>query len=163
MSAHPLVPFSPPSDIGPFRIRPASEDDLPALVRLDTELFPDFAYPYFALRQFLDMYTDHLLVLDDGSCLHGYALSAPSADGCRSWILGLGVAKQLRGQGLARRLMQETLRRLPVDGVHEVWLTVEPTNTAAIALYRSLGFAEQGAREGYFGPGNDRLLLALRH
>ncbi|SFE86675.1 GNAT family N-acetyltransferase [Streptomyces mirabilis] len=163
MSAHPLVPFSPPSDIGPFHIRPASEDDLPALVRLDTELFPDFAYPYFALRQFLDMYTDHLLVLDDGSSLHGYALSAPSADGRRSWILGLGVAKQLRGQGLARRLMQETLRRLPTDGVHEVWLTVEPTNTAAIALYRSLGFVEQGAREGYFGPGNDRLLLALRH
>lgn len=163
MSAHPSVRSRRLPTLGPFRIRPASEDDLSALVRLDTELFPDFAYPYFALRQFLDMYTDHLLVLDDGACLHGYALSAPSADGCRSWVLGLGVAKQLRGQGMARRLMQETLRRLPIDGVHEVWLTVEPTSTATIALYRSLGFAEQGAREGYFGPGNDRLLPALRH
>ncbi|MER7685829.1 N-acetyltransferase [Streptomyces sp. NPDC097610] len=163
MSAHPLVPFSPPSGIGPFHIRPASEDDLPALFRLDTELFPHFAYPYFVLRQLFDVYTDHLLVLDDGSSLHGYALSAPSPDGRRSWILGLGVAKQLRGQGLARGLMLETLRRLPIGGVHEVWLTVEPANTAAIALYRSLGFAEQGVRKDYFGPGDDRLLLALRH
>lgn len=163
MSAHPLVPLSPPSEIGPFHIRPASEDDLPALVRLDTELFPDFAYPYFVLRQFLDLYQDRLLVLDDGSSLHGYALSALSADGRTSWILGLGVAERLRGRGLARRLMQETLRRLPADGVHEVWLTVEPANTAAIALYHSLGFTRQGARKDYFGPGHDRLLLALRH
>ncbi|MFK0018323.1 GNAT family N-acetyltransferase [Streptomyces sp. NPDC090798] len=87
----------------------------------------------------------------------------PSADGRASWILGLGVAERLRGRGLARRLMQETLRRLPADGVHEVWLTVEPANTAAITLYQSLGFTEQGARKDYFGPGHDRLLLALRH
>ncbi|GAA4999140.1 GNAT family N-acetyltransferase [Streptomyces siamensis] len=145
-----------------MQVRGASEQDLNALHQLDAELFPDFTYPYFVLRQFFDVCAKDFLVLDDGSSLCGYVLSATAPDRRKSWVLGLGVTKNLRGQGLGRRLMGEALHSLRDHGVPEVWLSVEPANDTAIALYRSLGFVHQGSEKGYFGPGEDRLLMMLR-
>ncbi|MFJ1971243.1 N-acetyltransferase family protein [Streptomyces sp. NPDC087903] len=144
-----------------LRIRAVTEADLPELVRLDGQAFPSGPYPYFVLRQFLDAYGDHLLVLDDGSSLLGYVFAtAPNAD--HSWILSLAITPGLQGRGLGRRLMSEILEHLRSEDVKEVWLTVEPTNDTAVVLYRSLGFVPEGApRQDYFGPGQHRLLMTL--
>ncbi|MHB9851002.1 N-acetyltransferase family protein [Streptomyces krungchingensis] len=162
----PALPWEPLPSSSPsrrLRIRPACEADLSALHDLDAELFPDFTYPYFVLRQFLDVYAQDFLVLDDGSSLCGYVLSATQPGRRESWVLGLGVTKDLRGQGQGRQLMREALHKLRGRDVSEVWLSVEPANDAAIALYGSLGFVHQGAvREDYFGPGEHRLLMMLR-
>ncbi|NBM18405.1 N-acetyltransferase [Streptomyces sp. GC420] len=152
-----LVAGGPP----PLRVREVTERDLPELSRLDAEVFGEHAYPYFVLRQLYDVYGAHLLVLDDGTSLHGYVLVGTPPDASRSWILGLGIAERWRGLGLGRRLMAEALRRLRADGVGEVRLTVEPANSAAIELYESLGFSHVGCRADYFGPGDDRLVMAL--
>jgi ribosomal protein S18 acetylase RimI-like enzyme len=58
--------------------------------------------------------------------------------------------------------MLEVLRQLRRERVHEVRLTVEPTNAAAITLYRTLGFSTDGrVHRGYLGPGEDRLIMVL--
>jgi ribosomal-protein-alanine N-acetyltransferase len=144
----------------PLWVRTVTEADLPELHRLDQEIFKKEAYPYFVLRQFYDLYRDDLFVLDDGAEFHGYVLAGTTPDKSRSWILGLAIHQQWRGHGLGRRLMAESLRRLRAQGVGEVWLTVEPANATAITLYASLGFARVDHREGYFGTGADRLLMA---
>lgn len=145
-----------------LRIRSAREEDLPEIHRVDKEAFPFEPYPYFVLRQLFDLYGDHLIVLDDGTALQGYLLSAgPSACG-PTWILSIGVARDLQGQGLGRRLIVEMLRRLRSEGVYEFLLAVDPTNEPAHHLYRSLGFTPLGApRKDYFGPGKDRILMRL--
>lgn len=146
----------------PLTMRGVMEEDLPELLRVDREAFPDEPYPYFVLRQLLDLHGDSLLVLDDGEGLHGYVLYVTTQDGYRSWVVSLGVTRDQRGRGLGRRLMLEVLRRLRADGVREVRLTVEPANAAAIMLYRSLGFSsDEGVRKDYFGPGEDRLIMTL--
>ena len=46
-----------------------------------------------------------------------------------------------RGQGLSRRMMKLLLgRAAAIAGLEQVLLSVTSTQTAAIALYRSLGF-----------------------
>ncbi|GAA3854027.1 GNAT family N-acetyltransferase [Streptomyces sp. NPDC127159] len=146
----------------PLTMREVTEDDLPELVRVDQEAFPDDPYPYFVLRQLCDLHGDCLLVLEDGKSLHGYVLYVTTRDGYRSWIVSLGVTRDQRGRGLGRRLMLEVLRRLRGEDVREVRLTVEPANAAAIMLYRSLGFSsDEGVRHDYFGPGEDRLIMTL--
>ena len=146
----------------PLTMRGVTEDDLPGLVRVDREAFPEDPYPYFVLRQLFDLHGDRLLVLDDGKSLHGYVLFVTASDGYRSWIVSLGVTRDQRGRGLGRRLMLEVLRRLRAENVREVRLTVEPANAAAIMLYRSLGFSsDEGVREDYFGRGEDRLIMTL--
>ncbi|MGW2819771.1 N-acetyltransferase family protein [Streptomyces sp. NPDC001443] len=144
-----------------LQIRAVTEADLPKLVRLDAEAFPSGPYPYFVLRQFLDAYRDHVLVLADGASLLGYVFATPPHRGL-SWILSLAITPGLQGQGLGRRMMSEILDRLRSEGVKEVWLTVEPGNDTAVLLYRSLGFTpEEAPRKDYFGPDQHRLLMTL--
>ncbi|WAZ21605.1 GNAT family N-acetyltransferase [Streptomyces cinnabarinus] len=146
----------------PLTMRGVTEADLPELVRVDREAFPEEPYPYFVLRQLYDVHGDRLLVLDDGERLHGYVLFPAGSDGRQCWIMSLGVTRDQRGRGLGRRLMLEVLRRLRTERVREVRLTVEPTNAAAIMLYRSIGFSsEEGVSRDYFGPGEDRLVMTL--
>lgn len=145
-----------------LRIRAATEEDLPRIVRLDEEAFPTAPYPYFVLRQLLASFPDFVFVVDLGEDLGGYVLSTPP-DAARSWILSLGISPPLQRQGLGRQLMTQILGHLRTRGVHDVTLSVEPRNDTAIALYRSLGFAPDpgGPRPDYFGPGEDRLLMTL--
>jgi [ribosomal protein S18]-alanine N-acetyltransferase len=144
----------------PLRLRQVGEEDLPELHRLDREVFREHAYPYFTLRQLYDLFRADLFVLDDGRSFHGYVLSGVNADH-EGWVLGLAIDARWRGHGLGRRLMAESLRRLRARDVRTVCLTVEPGNTTAIQLYASLGFRPVAEREGYFGPGADRLVMRL--
>ncbi|MEV6176115.1 GNAT family N-acetyltransferase [Streptomyces sp. NPDC052016] len=145
-----------------LRIRAATEEDLPHIVRLDAEAFPADPYPYFVLRQLLASFPDFVFVVEDGEDLGGYVLSTPP-NAARSWILSLGIAPDLRGQGLGRQLMTHILTHLRAEGVHSVSLSVEPGNDTAVALYESLGFAPDpgGPRKDYFGPDAHRLLMTL--
>ncbi|WP_235029276.1 GNAT family N-acetyltransferase [Streptomyces sp. 3213.3] len=144
-----------------MRIRIPVENDLPALAHLDAEAFPAEPYPFYVLRQFFDLYHDHLLVLADGDTLYGYIIATWPRNGV-SWILSLGIAPDRQGQGLGRLLMAELLMQLRSERVHKVHLTVDPDNDRAVALYRHLGFTPIGdVHKDYFGPGEHRILMTL--
>jgi [ribosomal protein S18]-alanine N-acetyltransferase len=146
----------------PLTMRGVTEADLPELLRVDRAVFPEDPYPYFVLRQHFDVHGDRILVLDDGESLHGYVLFVTTSDGYVCWVLSLAIIPGQQGRGLGRRLMLEVLRQLRRESVHEVRLTVEPTNAAAIMLYRSLNFTtDGGVRKDYLGPGEDRLIMRL--
>ncbi|WP_406459952.1 GNAT family N-acetyltransferase [Streptomyces sp. NBC_01622] len=153
------MPLNP--DRMPLCIRSAVENDLPALASLDAEAFPMEPYPFFVLRQLFDVYRDHLLVVDDGHLLYGYLIATPPDAGL-SWILSLGVTRGLRGHGLGRRLMVQSLGQLRSEHAHEVRLTVAPDNDRAVSLYEHLGFTQTGdVQKDYLGPGKHRILMTL--
>ncbi len=61
-------------------------------------------------------------------------------------ILNLAVAPNARRQGVGRVLVAEALR----DIRGRCFLEVRESNTAAIALYRSVGFGELAVRPEYY-------------
>lgn len=65
-------------------------------------------------------------------------------------LLTIGADPAARGRGLGRRLLRDGLARLAALGVARIFLEVAVTNTAAIALYASAGFANAGLRRGYY-------------
>lgn len=62
-------------------------------------------------------------------------------------MLGMGIMKGYRGQGLGKRLMNAALEKAKAKGLKRIELEVFPHNEAGIALYRSTGFVEEGRRK----------------
>jgi RimJ/RimL family protein N-acetyltransferase len=60
--------------------------------------------------------------------------------------LGMLVDAAWRGRGVGSGLMDAAIEWAREQGLHKLCLEVFPTNTAAIALYRKYGFAEEGVR-----------------
>lgn len=63
--------------------------------------------------------------------------------------LGIAVAADHRRRGIATALMVEAFRWGRAVGVEKIMLSVYPRNAAAIALYRRLGFVEEGRLVGH--------------
>lgn len=77
--------------------------------------------------------------------------------------LSIAVAADARGRGIGRRLMEEAIGWSTRAGIEKLVLSVYPHNEAAIALYRSFGFVEEGrlARHSRKSYGyEDEILMA---
>jgi ribosomal protein S18 acetylase RimI-like enzyme len=60
----------------------------------------------------------------------------------RGGLRSIGVLKQFRGRGIAKRLMIDAMNHLRREGMEEAELAVDETNvTNAMKLYERLGFA----------------------
>ncbi len=80
-------------------------------------------------------------------------------------VLQIGVAPEQQRRGLARKLLSQALQTLAAGDVERVLLEVRDSNRAAIGLYRSLGFIEDGRRCGYYagaGGPEDAVLMSCR-
>jgi len=90
----------------------------------------------------------------------GYAALRLIAD--ESELLRVAVRPEGRGHGVGRALIQAGLREVGRRGATRCFLEVRRNNTAAITLYRALGFEETGHRPGYYSDGQDALLMGCR-
>jgi ribosomal-protein-alanine N-acetyltransferase len=100
-----------------------------------------------------------------GDQLIGYGVMSVGAG--EAHILNVCIAESFRCRGLGKRLLAYLIERGATAGMHEAFLEVRPSNTAAIRLYLSLGFEQVGMRRGYYQAVGGRedaavLKLALR-
>lgn len=54
--------------------------------------------------------------------------------------LGIAVAEQYRRRGLGRTMMKELIDHARSNDIHSIYLSVDYDNTAAMDLYKKLGF-----------------------
>jgi ribosomal protein S18 acetylase RimI-like enzyme len=141
-------------------VRPARLDDLPAVAAIDAACFEGHAYPSFFFRQALDALDGFFLVAEVEGAVVGYALGVLAAGSTEGWILSMAVLPAARGRGLGARLVEDILGRLRARGAHEVRLTVDPANRAALSLYERHGFRLLSEDPSYFGPKAHRLVLS---
>jgi ribosomal-protein-alanine N-acetyltransferase len=128
-----------------------SEDDVRHLPALHAE---DFVRPW-ATHEFASLLEQGpvfgFAVRQVGSrngALAGFVLARLVAG--ESEILTIAVARAHRRRGLGRDLMEAVLRELHAQRAEALFLEVDETNVAAIALYRRLGFREVARRPGYY-------------
>lgn len=75
-------------------------------------------------------------------------------------LLLFGVAGEQRRAGLGRRFWEDIEGRLRAEGCVAVHLEVRSTNLAARRFYQAVGFAEIGARRGYYeAPPDDAVVM----
>ena len=78
--------------------------------------------------------------------------------------LGLMVAGSERRRGIGTALIEEAVTWARRSGITKLELHVFPHNEPAIALYRKLGFSEEGRRRRHYRIGGhyvDAILMAL--
>jgi ribosomal protein S18 acetylase RimI-like enzyme len=61
-------------------------------------------------------------------------------------VLGMGVHKDYRGQGIGSALLESTIDKAKEYGLERVELEVYTTNTVAIELYLKKGFKVEGVK-----------------
>jgi ribosomal-protein-alanine N-acetyltransferase len=93
--------------------------------------------------------------------LRGFALSRLAAD--EAEILTIAVHDAFRKRGIGRALLADIQSRLTEAHARALFLEVDETNLAAMALYARMGFREVGRRRGYYqkpgGPTATALVL----
>ena len=77
-------------------------------------------------------------------------------------ILDVATLPARRRTGIARTLLGRVSYDAQMLGCTTASLEVEADNAAAIALYKSLGFAQVGCRRNYYGPGCDALVMTAQ-
>jgi len=102
------------------------------------------------------------LVVRRAGAVAGFALGRALAG--EAELLTLAVTPSARRAGLAIALVEAVAGRAAAAAAQRLYLEVAADNVAALALYRQLGFAQVGARAGYYrragGGSADALVLA---
>ncbi|WP_018382509.1 ribosomal protein S18-alanine N-acetyltransferase [Wenjunlia vitaminophila] len=139
--------------------------DIPAIVHLEHELFPQDAWSSGMLWSELAQAghpgaTRYYVVAEEGERIVGYAgLMAVAGEGD---VQTIGVARDHWGTGLGARLLTDLLRAATAFECGDVLLEVRVDNDRAQRLYERFGFEPVGIRRGYYQPDNvDALVMRL--
>jgi len=142
-------------------IRLFSPDDFPAVCELEQG---EKGSPYSAavfIRQASVLFSRTFLVAVRRGIVVGYTIGAvPQAAFEEGWVLRLRVADRYHRRSIGTSLLSSLFSIFALLPVRRVVLTVASGNHPARALYHGLGFEETGFLPGYFGEGEDRLVLS---
>ena len=141
-------------------IRPASLDDIPAIVEIEkkTNQMP------WTKAQFLSsMEVGHYSsVLQKENNILGFAIYSPIIP--ESHLLNIAIDPAHQGMGLGDKLLQQIILQNKTIGVKMISLEVRVSNLSAINLYEKRGFHKDAIRPDYYSgfPKEDALLMSLK-
>lgn len=146
------------------RIRPVQSDDLPGLQmlartgHLDTRFFSD---SHFTRQRAEDLYSTWI-TLDSGGRAQivfvadttgqspsGYVSCYLDSTRLKGQIGLIGVAPEVRGQGIGKSLVQAAVDWFQNQGAREVTVVTQGKNQAALRLYQKCGFLSHNVELWY--------------
>jgi ribosomal-protein-alanine N-acetyltransferase len=139
-----------PDATGAAFLRPLRQDDLPALQELDRIAFP--LLWRMSDTELLELiFTCRVQAAEVDGRLAGYmALSLHTAqdryDDNQAQMVRLAVHPSLRGRGIGRQLLVESIAYAHANDCYRILLNTPESNPAAQRLYESTHFRRHGAR-----------------
>ena len=135
--------------------------DIPVLASYEKELFP---YSPWSTAQFKEEFagiptTRFMSVAEADNQIVGYCGVFLPAPGVEADVLTVAVLPDFRRQGIAREFMRQIEEWAKNRGASASMLEVEKSNSAAIGLYKSLGYMQISVRMDYYGPGQDAIVM----
>ncbi len=141
-------------------IRPMETEDLPEILALENELFPESPWPR---EEFLYEMNDNpfsfLFVEVQDGVIAGYLdywIMYENAQLCN-----IGVRTSYKRRGIGRKLLNYCIEQAQIAGCEYLSLEVRKSNTPAIRLYESAGFIDAAVRKNYYEDGEDARLMVL--
>jgi ribosomal-protein-alanine N-acetyltransferase len=137
--------------------------DLPAVLEIERASFPNpWSLEGFA-RELGTAWAEPLVAIEAtarGERLVGYACAWYVADEVQ--LLSVAVHPAHRRRGIGETLVRSVQRHATARQARAVVLEVRVANLPARRLYAQLGFRTTSLRRGYYGPGQDGVLMEWR-
>lgn len=134
------------------------EADLDQVMAIETDSFP---HPW--KRKFfqsdLNKPSAFCWVAKTGDTIIGYIVNWQITDELH--IANVAVRHDHRRQGIAGRLLDETIALARGLGCTRIYLEVRPSNTAAIHLYKRYFFQVAYTRKSYYPNGESAIVMEL--
>lgn len=143
-----------------LQFRPMSVNDISQVAALEQEAFAELPIDAWSEQLFYDEFTQPggtWWIAHDREKIIAFAGARLAGE--RLELHDVCVAKDYRGQGIARKLLE----RLAYDGqmlnASKMTLEVYTKNTEALHLYEKLGFEQVRTRVDYYGKGIDAFVM----
>lgn len=151
--------MSVPTRVDDFRIRPATLEDLPDIVRIEAAAFePSRRSSRRSLRRALKSPFQRVLVLESGEALAGYLIVWPHP---RSWrIYNLATDPGMRNRGVAGALLSAAITAARGAGADRVMLESR-AETGLVGYYEQRGFRVQRRLRDYYSEGEDAVRMVM--
>ena len=144
-----------------WSLRPITSDDVPLLVEIEkrTQKSPWTSQNFES--EFTKQYSNSLVLTDDetDSQIAGYIVYWTMLDECE--ILNIVVDLPFQRQGFAKRMLRQAVTEATKRDIKKALLNVRKSNSPAIELYQSSGFAVTHVRKAFYSDGEDAYELAL--
>jgi [ribosomal protein S18]-alanine N-acetyltransferase len=116
-------------------IRPATEKDLDRVLEIDRLSFPaPWTHHCFKI-----VLKDIFFVIEQKEIM-GYLVACICDLGKKAEILRIAVHRDYRSKGIAKELLETSIRIFSKDNVEKVELRVNSANRSAVKLYEKFGF-----------------------
>ena len=148
-----------PKKNSPVKIFPLAEEHLDAVLAIEKRVFTE---PW--RREDFQRLTDNpeaisLAALDEGRVV-GYSCCWTVIETAE--LGNLAVEPEFQGRGVARALLEATIKACRKKMIAMLFLEVRCSNRRAIELYERYGFVRIGLRRGYYThPVEDALIMKL--
>jgi [ribosomal protein S18]-alanine N-acetyltransferase len=137
------------------RVRAA---DLDRIMEIERARFGRDAYDRNLFAEYTRKCGELFLVAECSRKVWGYALTCLTSPE-RAELISVAVDPAAQGTGVAKALMDSTLRRLRPRGVTRIGLMVKVTNERARAFYQRYGFKKIRIVRAYYEDGQDGWLM----
>lgn len=148
--------------VGPA-LRTMRREDLAAVMEIERRSFAQpWSRPFFE-KELATPFARLMVAVEQGSpreTVVGYTCAWRVTDEVH--LLNVAVHPERRGLGLGRALVEAVIAQAVDNQARVVFLEVRAGNVVARRLYRRLGFRDLGIRRGYYGPGQDAVVMELR-
>lgn len=139
-------------------IREAKLYDLPAMTRMERESFDSYQGPDNLSKELNRKDgSNYIAVAEAGDEKLGYS-NIHLVRG-ESQLYSIAIDSACRGQGIGEMLLNHMIEKSRELGCDIMTLEVRSGNTAAIELYKKLGFKEVGRRKGYYRKEKEDAIL----
>ena len=140
------------------KIRPVTANDIPQVFIIERESYPE-PWPEKAFWDELENEICRFFVAEqDGLIIGFYDLWIYANVG---HLLNIAIRLNYRNKGVATMLLGHIISESRDSNVEMIYLEVRESNEAAISLYRKTGFIKVGIKPGYYGDGENAVLMVV--
>lgn len=141
-----------------IKVRQAKKEDIDRICEIDRRSF-DHLWGRGVFEADLEDEMKALWVAEADGKILGY-LDAFVLPSCNGEVLRIAADPEFRRQKVAHNLLNFMICYCNLIAAEKVLLEVNSENHAAIALYESFGFSEDGRREKYYDGKFDAILMS---